>query len=75
MEYETRALKIMVLPKGETIFYEHATQIEIVDDASGEYVKVSQHNDHAENGQICIDPDQWPMLSDAITDMISECRA
>jgi len=73
-EYETRTLKIIVLPKGESIFCEWATEIEIIDEAAGEYVRVSQNGSNAENAQICINPDEWPMISDAITDMIGECR-
>lgn len=41
-EYEARTLKIVVLPKGEPIFSELATQIEVMDEAAGEFVKVSQ---------------------------------
>jgi len=73
MTYETRITKITVLPKGEPIFHEGATEIKIVDDAGGEYLEVSQCSD-ANEGKILIDPLEWPVLKKAIDKMIKKCR-
>jgi len=71
--HETRTLKIVVLPKGDPIFANAATEIEIVDEAAGEYLEVSQCNDENE-GKIQIEPLEWPYLREAINRMIKECR-
>jgi len=73
MSYETRTTKVMVLFKGEPIFHESATEIEIVDEAAGEYLEVSQCSDSHE-GKIKIDVYEWPALKAAIDKMIKECR-
>lgn len=74
MEYETRIIQIAVLPKGEAIFCERATLIEIEDEAGGEFVRVSQHGIKTVNAEISIEPSEWLMLSAGITDMIARCR-
>ena len=73
MNYETRTVKVSVVPKGEPIFHNGVTSIEIVDEASGEFLEVSQCND-SNNGKIFIDPYEWPTLRAAIDKMIKECR-
>ena len=71
--YEIRVTKISVIPPGEAVFSEHATHVEIQDEAGGEYLSVQQH--HVEKRtQIFIDRKQWPMLRDAINFMVRECR-
>lgn len=75
MKYETRVLSMIVVPEGEAIFSEAATVIKIDDEASGEFIVVSQDgNADAKQGEVCIDPDAWPQIRDAIDKMISECR-
>jgi hypothetical protein len=73
MTYETRTTKITVLPKGEPLYHEGATEIAIVDEAAGEYLEVSQCSDSHE-GKIKIDIYEWPALKAAIDKMIKECR-
>jgi hypothetical protein len=75
MKYETRTLKIAVCIKGEAIFHEGTTEIEIVDEAAGEFLKITQSNEEVEPGVIKIDPHEWPMLKAAIDRMIKECRS
>jgi hypothetical protein len=75
MTYETRTLKIAVGVKGEPIFHEGTTEIEIVDEAAGEFLKITQSMDNAEPGVIKIDPHEWPMLRAAIDKMVKECRS
>ena len=74
MTYETRTLKIAVCVKGEPIFHEGTTEIEIVDECGGEFLKITQSMDNAEPGVIKIDPHEWPMLKAAIDRMMKECR-
>ena len=69
-----RLTQLTVLPEDEPIFSEMATHISIEDDAAGEYLKVKQIWDCSENGTIAITPEYWPILRDAIDDMIFECR-
>ena len=73
MSYETRTVKIAVVSKGEPLFHESATEIEIVDEAAGEYLEVKQCTEDYE-GKIRIDPHEWPTLKAAIDKMIKECR-
>lgn len=76
MKYETRMLSMIVVPEGEAVFHEAATVIKIDDEAGGEFVVVSQDaNPDAKNGEVCIEPEAWPQIRDAIDKMISECRA
>ena len=62
MSYETRTTKVTVLFKGESLFHESATEVEIVDEAEGEFLEVSQNIY------------EWPALKAAIDKMIKECR-
>lgn len=75
-EYEVRTLKIVVLPKGEPIFSELATEIEVMDEAAGEFVKLSQMGGRAgaESREIWLDPAEWPHVREGIERMMRECR-
>jgi hypothetical protein len=73
-EYEVRTLKKIFVPKGEPIFSEQATTIEIVDEAAGEFVEISQDFDDTKRGTICIDPTEWPVMLSVIDEMIANCR-
>lgn len=73
MTYETRTTKVAVLPKGESLYHEGATHIEIIDRAAGEFIEVSQENDDA-GGNIKIDIYEWPFIRAAIDKMIKDCR-
>jgi hypothetical protein len=75
MKYETRTLKIAVCIKDEAIFHAGTTEIEIVDEVAGEFLKITQSPDDADPGVIKIDPHEWPMLKAAIDRMIKECRS
>lgn len=76
IEYETRTTKIVVLPKGEPIFSESATSIEIVDDAAGEFLKLDQsRGDPLYANSFLIEPHEWPALRAEIDAMIKTCRS
>jgi hypothetical protein len=73
MTYETRTVKVSVAPKGEPLFHNGVTNIEIIDEASGEFLEVSQCSESNES-KISIDPYEWPTIRAAIDKMIKECR-
>ena len=55
--------------KGEQIFDESVTEIEIVDEAAGEFLEVSQ-----EGGKLRFDAEEWPHVRNAIEKMFKLCR-
>lgn len=73
---EILVTRLTVVPKGEAIFHERATHIEIVDEADGEYLRVVQQpeSEHHSAHVICIEPGEWPILRSAIDWMIENCR-
>lgn len=73
MDYETCITKLTVLPKGQPLFSEQATSIEIEDEAAGEFVVVSQDHDGDEK-KIQITPEEWPYVRDAIEKLIANCK-
>lgn len=74
MTHEIRTTRLVVLPPGEPLFSEHATTVEIVDEAGGEFVVVEQNcPDHGWVGKVAITPEEWPVLRDAIHRMIADC--
>lgn len=73
-EMESRITQVTITPKGEPIFCEGATIIEIADEAIGEYVKVTQCHDNIEAGQVAFDVDDWPEVRKQIDAMMDRCR-
>lgn len=69
-DYEVRVTRLTVLPKGEDIFTERATNVEIADEAGGEFVVIWQSGE----ARIPVDPAEWPALRGAIDRMVKECR-
>jgi hypothetical protein len=69
MTYETRTTKMIVGVKGQQIFDDSVTEIEIVDEAAGEFLEVSQ-----EGGKLRFDAEEWPHVRDAIEKMFKMCR-
>jgi hypothetical protein len=65
MTYETRTTKVVIVPEGEPLFNQEATEIEIVDEAAGEFVEVRQCSD-AYDGKIGITVEEWPTIRKAI---------
>ena len=73
MTFEKRITAVTVCKKGEPIFSDYATRVEIVDEAAGEFVEVSQAG-RERGGKIAIAADEWPSLRDAIGQLLNECR-
>jgi len=69
MNYETRTTKMIVGVKGEQIFDDSVTEIEIVDEAGGEFLEIRQEGD-----KLRFDPEEWPHVRDAVEKMFKLCR-
>lgn len=69
----SRTIKIAVLPKGDPVFSEKATFVEIVDEAAGEFIEISQCG-RIEDGKIRLDNDEWPAVRSAIDEMVKEIK-
>jgi hypothetical protein len=72
MKYTERTIKWCIIPDGAPLFDELATDIEVVDEAAGEFVEVIQHTDGC--GKIQIDPEEWPTIRKAIDNAVKLCR-
>jgi hypothetical protein len=55
--------------KGQQIFDDSVTEIEIVDEAAGEFLEISQ-----EGGKLRFDAEEWPHVRAAINKMFKLCR-
>jgi hypothetical protein len=55
--------------KGEQIFDDSVTEIEIVDEAAGEFLEISQ-----DDQKLRFDAEEWPHVRDAIEKMFKLCR-
>lgn len=73
MNYITKTTRLTVLPKGQPVYSEQANTVSIDDESAGEFVVLEQHG-HEDLGKALINPDEWPVLRDAVARMISECR-
>lgn len=73
MTFEKRMTAITVCKVGEPIFSDYATRVEIVDEAAGEFVEVSQGGRES-GGKIAIASDDWPALREAIDQLLNDCR-
>ena len=72
-DYEIRTTKLVVAPQGDQVYSEMATWVEVKDEASCEFVMLTQSG-RTDNGQIAISPEEWPELRSAIDRMIAVCR-
>jgi hypothetical protein len=72
-EYEMTTLSVIVKPKGEPIYSERATIIEMTDEAAGPFITLRQINDETERGEIKVDLEEWPTIQEAIGLMLIEC--
>ena len=76
MKYTSRITQITVLPVGDPIFSEGATVISIVDEVTGEYIKVMQQADTtSETDQTVIfEPDEWEEVKGVIDQMFKDIK-
>ena len=73
-EYEITTLSLIVKPKGQPIFCEKATIVEMTDEAAGPFITLRQCSDESERGQVAFDLDEWPTIQEAIGLMVAECH-
>ena len=77
MEYETRATRVTVAPKGEPIFSEQVTHIEIDDEAAGEFIVIKQQRGQPDPDlleAILVDRNEWPHIRKAIDTIFKTLR-
>lgn len=67
--YRVRVTQCTVVPEGEPIYAEQATQVTITDEAGGEFVVIEQ-----DGSAIRINPAEWPAIRRAINRMMRECQ-
>lgn len=72
MTYETHTLSLIVLPKGEPIYSEKATIIQIEDNLEGPFIRLLQPNTGSDG--IEFDSSEWPEIADAVATMIIQCN-
>jgi len=72
MEYNKRITQITIMPKGESILSELATEISIDDEGSGEFIVVKQPL-RDESG-IQIDLEEWKIIKSTIDKMITDIQ-
>ena len=70
-----RVTGLAVLRDGDSIFQASATRLRIADEAAGEYVIVTQCRDEYKDQSIAIEPEEWPLIRDAIEELIKGCRS
>jgi hypothetical protein len=71
--YETLIGSLIVVPVGDPIYSEMATEVKLVDEAAGLFVEVEQRG-RADVGKISINPEEWPALRAAIDQMAKVAR-
>ena len=71
MTYETRTTKIAVGVKGDPIFSESITEVEIIDEVAGEFIEVRQEDG---SQKLRFDKDEWPHIRSAVNKMFKLCR-
>jgi len=72
-KFITRVTRITVGPKGEDIFSDSVTHIEIDDEGGGEFIKVRQGEETFSG--IRVDADEWPAIAEAIDMMLAHIEA
>lgn len=71
-KYETRTTCVIVNLEGEAMFSKDATKIEIVDEAAGEFLEISQTDDDV--SKVRITKEEWPKIREAIELMMKNVR-
>ena len=74
MTHGKRITRVTVAPKGASIFDQTVMQDEIENEGAGEYVVVISNEGRARPGVIGINPDEWPLLREAIDEMVARCH-
>jgi hypothetical protein len=67
-----RITKLTVVPDDKPIFDDGATDVELIDEGGGEFLIVRQVS--SGDGQIRLDPSEWPTVREAIDRMMKEVK-
>jgi hypothetical protein len=75
-KYEIRITRLSIAPPSDQLFSEQCTDIELQDEAAGEFVVVRQKSVHVDVKlqEIQIDVLEWPAMKQAIDYLLSESR-
>lgn len=68
--HDTRITRLTITPTRSPLYCEEGLSVELVDEADGEFVRVTGTHE----GELKIAPSEWPMLRRAIDRMIQRCR-
>ena len=68
-EYHRVTTSYAVLPKGDPLFSEMATNVRMDDEGAGAFVVLEQTHDHSKKGQVRLDMQEWPAIRDAVEAM------
>jgi hypothetical protein len=74
-EYEITTLSLIAKPKGDPIYSDHATIVEMMDEVGGPFVRILQHSEDNERGEIRIDLDGWGAIKEAADTMLAVCKS
>jgi hypothetical protein len=66
--------RITVLPEGQPIFSELATEISIMDEAAGPYIEMRQISQDNGEDTLRFDIDEWPHITKAVGKLIQEIK-
>jgi hypothetical protein len=72
-DYHTIVKSLLVLPEGDAIYSDLATEIGLEDEAAGLYVYVKQDGP-CDVGKILITVEEWPSMKTAVERMLETCR-
>lgn len=74
-KHAIRVTRLTVLPTSAPLFSETATHIELRDEAAGEFVCLTQQNmDNTHTKSVFFDPEEWPVIRQAVDYMIEQCE-
>ncbi|MGL4650051.1 MAG: hypothetical protein ACRC1H_11625 [Caldilineaceae bacterium] len=67
MSYEIHPLVLAVIPKGQPVYSECVTRIEIEDEAAGPYLEIRQPGKPEADGVVAInDAEEWDAIDQAV---------
>jgi hypothetical protein len=73
--YLTRVTRYTIAPQGEHSFSEQAIQVELVDEAAGEHIRITTQLDTMQLQQeVPIDIAEWPHVAAAVRKLIKESK-
>ena len=64
---------MIVKPKGEPIYSESATIVEMMDEAAGPFIRIGQYGDSTERGEVRIERNEWNKIKEAVDTMLEVC--